>query len=120
MQTHTVSQNQWKTIFDSLSRVYDGSRATMEVLDAELGAQHEVDDQPFRGISYDPAGIELHFMMGNGRHVTHRIPRPKEVRIEEADNGLVVGLAIESDNDPQVVLQLHAPVPSHLLTRGEG
>jgi hypothetical protein len=119
MNTHTVSRPQWKLVFDSFSRVYEGSSATLEVLDPELGAQMEVENQPFRGISYDKSGIELAFNTRDGRHLTHIIPHPTLVQIEEGDDGLVAALGIESDDDGPTIVRLHSPIPTRLLTQAK-
>jgi hypothetical protein len=115
MQTRVVPQSQWRAVFDSLSRVYEGSSATLEILDPDLGDQFEIEDQPFRGISSDASGIELNFMTKDGRHLVHIISRPKQVQIEEGDDGLVAALLFEAEDGPRNVLRLHSPVPSKLL-----
>lgn len=119
MQTHTIEPARWGNVFDSLSRVYDGSTATLEVLTPAMGAQKQIEDQPLRGISYDKSGIELHFATRDGRHLVHRIPNPKNVMLEEGDDGLIGAVEIESTDEPQQILYLSAPVPSRLLTSGK-
>ena len=117
MNTHTISPPQWKSVFDSLSRVYDGAHASLEILGPELGAQFEIENEPLRGISYDArSGVELHFTTRDGRHLTHRIPRPTQVQIEERDDGLLNAVEIDSKGDPQRVLRFQSPLPSRLLT----
>ena len=117
MHTHTISPPKWKSVFDSLSRVYDGAQASLELLSPELGAQFEIEDQPLRGISYDKrTGVELHFLTRDGRHLAHRIPRPNKVQLEERDDGLLNAVEIDSDDDPQRVLRFQSPLPSRLLT----
>lgn len=115
MHTHTIPPPQWRTVLDSLSRVYDGATATLEVLDPNLGAQAEVEEVPLRGITYDAGGIEIDFQTRDGGHLVHRIAHPKSVQVEEADNGFVVAIQFDSDNDPRNVLRLHSPVASKLL-----
>ena len=119
MRTHTISQDEWKTFFDSVSRIYDGSSGSLEILSPDLGAQYEIENQPLRGISYDKTGIELHFTARDGKHLTHRIANPKRVQVEEGDDGLVEAVAFESDGDPRAVLRFQSPIASHLLPRGE-
>lgn len=115
MRTHSIAREAWQSTFDSLSRVYDSESASLEVLRPDLGAQFEIERQPFRGISYDADGIELHFTPRGGRHFVHRIAHPRRVQIEEGDDGLIVAFAIESDDDPRIVLRLDAPLASTLL-----
>ncbi len=116
METHTISQSQWKSTFDSLSRVYDGSTASVEILETDLGAQFEVEDEPLRGISYDSSGIALHVSTHDGRHLVHHIAHPKKVQIEEDDAGLIAALDIASDQDPHTIVRFRSPRPSRLIT----
>jgi uncharacterized protein DUF5335 len=119
MHTHSIAPANWKNMFDSLTRVYDGSTATLEILRDDLGAQMEIEDEPLRGIAYDRTGIQLFFVTRDGRHLTHSIPHPKTVAIEEGDDGLVSAIQIASDDDPVAVVRLSAPVASKLLPTGE-
>jgi hypothetical protein len=95
--------------------VYEGSSATLEILDPDLGAQFEVEDEPLRGITFDASGIEMDFQTRDGQHLMHRISHPKSVQIDEDDNGLVVALQIDADDDPRNVLRLHSPIATRLL-----
>lgn len=117
MYTHQVSRERWKSVFDSLSRAYEGSTASLEVLDDDRGAQMEIEEQPLRGISYDASGIELIFATRDGGHFAHRISDPLRVEIEEGNDGLVDAIGIVSASEPQTILRLHAPVSSKLLPR---
>jgi hypothetical protein len=118
MQTRTISPDRYKTFFDSLSRIYQGSSATLEFVAEDLGDQFEVEEQPLSGVSYDKSGLELHFIARDGSHLVHRVEHPKSIQIEEGDDGLVEALAIESDGDPRAIVRLHPPVASRLLTQG--
>src|SRR5213075_395689 len=61
MHNHSIPEPQWKSVFDSLSRIYDGTPSSLEILAGDVGAQYQVENQPFRGVDYDRTGIELHF-----------------------------------------------------------
>jgi hypothetical protein len=115
MQTRTITPPQWRPALDSLSRVYQGSSATLEILDPDLGAQFEIEETPLLGISVDPSGIQLDFETHNGEHLLHRIAHPKSVLIDEDDDGQVVAIQFEADDDPRNVLRLHSPIASKLL-----
>jgi hypothetical protein len=115
METRELSKSQWEKTFDSLSRIYDGASASLEIIDNNLGAQMEIEEQPLRGITYDSSGIELVFVTRDGSHLAHRIPNPQRVQIEEDDDGLVAAIGITSAGEKQQVLRLSAPVASKLL-----
>ena len=114
METRAVARERWIEFFDSFSRAYAGSVATLEVLDPDLGAQIEVEETPLTGISYDTTGLELHFTTRGG-HLVHRIASPARVSIEEGDNGLVAAIEIAADGEPETILRLSAPIASRLL-----
>lgn len=98
METRTVSRESWQSYFDSFSRIYAGSRATLEILSGDFGAQMEVEDAPLTGISCDLTGLELHFLTREGRLV-HRIASPLRISIEEREDGLVAAIEIASEGD---------------------
>lgn len=116
METRTVSRDSWQSFFDSFSRIYTGSRATLEILSGDLGAQMQVEDAPLTGISCDLTGLELHFMTRAG-HLVHRIASPLRISIEERADGLVAAVEISSnDDDVETILRLMAPFASRLLS----
>jgi hypothetical protein len=120
VETHDLSREQWKTVFDSFSRIYQGSAATLEVLDGELGAQKEIEERPLRGITFDASGIELVFQTSDGGHLAHRVADPQRVQIEEGDDGLVSAIGIVSASERETILHLHAPISSRLLPGAQG
>lgn len=113
--TRILQRPQWHDIFDSMSRIYDGVSATLEILTADLGAQFEVEKLPLRGITYDASGIELFFATRDGQQFVHRISNPVRVQIEEYPNGLVAAIEFDSANDPQRILHLTFPPGTRLL-----
>jgi hypothetical protein len=116
MDTRTVSRESWQGFFDSFSRIYTGSRATLEILSGDLGAQMEVENAPLTGISCDLAGVELHFLTRGG-HFVHRIASPLRICIEEREDGLIAAIEIGSDRDDvETILRLMAPIASRLLS----
>jgi hypothetical protein len=117
MPNLSIPEPRWKSVFDSLSRIYDGMPSSLEILAGEAGAQYEVENQPFRGVDYDRTGIELHFATRDGSELVHRIAHAKDVQIEETDSGLIAAMQIASDDDPVAVVRFQAPKPSHLLPR---
>src|SRR5260370_12590046 len=115
MQARTISPQQWRPVLDSLSRVYQGASATLEILDPDLGAQFEIEETPLRGISVDTSGIQIDFQTKDGQHLLHRIPHPRGVLIDENDEGQVVALQFEADGDARTLLRLHSPIAAKLL-----
>jgi Family of unknown function (DUF5335) len=117
VETRELSRDRWTEMFDSLSRIYGGSTATLEILDGDLGAQMMVEERPLRGITCDASGIEMIFVARNGLHLAHRISAPQRVQIEERDDGYVAAIGIVSSSEPETILRLHEPLASRLLPR---
>jgi Family of unknown function (DUF5335) len=117
MQTRTITPTQWGSFFNSLSRIYDGVPASLEILQPDMGAQFEVEDQPLRGISYDVSGVALHFATRGTGHLVHRVPKPSQVQFEEDDAGLVAAIDIDSD-DGRVILRFNSRKAARLLDAG--
>ena len=116
METRAVSRESWQSFFDSFSRIYTGSRATLEILSGDLGAQMEVEDVPLTGVSCDLTGLEMHFLTREG-HLVHRIASPLRISIEEREDGLIAAIEIASDRDDvETILRLMAPFASRLLS----
>jgi hypothetical protein len=116
METRTVLRETWQSFFDSFSRIYAGSRATLEILSGDLGAQMEVENAPLTGVSCDRTGVELHFLTHEG-HLVHRIASPLRISIEEGEDGLIAAIGIGSaGDDVETILRLMAPIPSRLLS----
>src|SRR5215216_3054241 len=53
MPTQEIPREQWNNFFNSFSRQHEGWLATLEVFATDAGAQQEVSDVPFEGISLD-------------------------------------------------------------------
>jgi hypothetical protein len=117
VETRELAREKWTEMFDSLSRIYGGSTATLEILDGDRGAQVEVEERPLSGITYDKSGIEMIFVTRDGLHLAHRITTPQRVQIEERDDGYVAAIGIVSSSEPETILRLHEPLPSRLLPR---
>ena len=92
MKTKLITQSNWPTFFDRFSQRYEGCLVTLEILSAEIGAQVEQQDLPLAGITdeWDEIkGNSIMIMLGTriGNHVTHNINRPREVSLEQTDEG---------------------------------
>lgn len=116
METRAVSRESWQSFFDSFSRIYCGSRVTLEVLSGDLGAQMEVEDAPLTGISCDLSGLEIHFLTRAG-HLVHRVAGPLRISIKAREDGRIAAVEIASEGDDvETILRLMAPFASRLLS----
>lgn len=112
MRTREVIQAEWKAFFDSFSRRHEAWLVRLDVLGAEVGAQHEVVDSPLVGISSDvPNERTVHVHVGRGsEHVTHTIHDVVHVRLEQSDEGADAALQIEAGDGTTTILQFRSVV----------
>ena len=110
MKTKVISQGNWPTFFDRFSQHYAGCLVTLEILREDLGAQVEEQNLDLVGITEEwdeMKGNIIIIMMGAeaGKNITHNINRPREVSLEQTDEGVDVALAIKSDDDTTALLR---------------
>jgi hypothetical protein len=96
-----VPREEWVSYLDTFSRQHEGWLVTIEVLGTEIGAQLEAQELPLEGITADlKAGGEdvITIILGGGSRgrVTHNVPQPTHVRIEQTESGADMTLQIES------------------------
>ena len=123
MKTRLISQSAWPTFFDRFTQRYEGCLVTLEILSAEIGAQVEEQDLAFAGITdecNEIKGNNIQIMLGGriGNHVTHNIFRPREVSLEQTDEGVDVALAIRSEDDTTALLSFRSSVLPEPLDAG--
>jgi len=53
--TTTLKRTEWRGALDAVTADHPGELVTIEVLDPEVGYQHEAERLPFAAITYDPA-----------------------------------------------------------------
>ena len=97
-----IARDKWIPYFNDFSKLYRGWAVTIEVLNGELGDHPRVDDLPFQGISYDPAGSQAGDILVETGDVgtpyeTHLIHRPRVVRVAITQPGNEVDIDIESE-----------------------
>lgn len=107
MLTREIPRNEWVTYFNNFSRNYHGWSVTLEVMEADIGAQVEAEQLPLQGIAVDlrSNGKDIiSIIVGNDPdyHMSHSITSPTHVQIEHSDNGEV--LQIETLNGPTTLL----------------
>jgi nucleotide-binding universal stress UspA family protein len=88
---------EWATELDLFSKANAGRRAMLEVDDAELGAQAQEYDYPFRGATYDHHDGRIALMFGDvdgtGHHLTRGISQPAALGILR-ENGRDIALRV--------------------------
>jgi len=107
MMTREIVQNDWEAFFDHFSRQHENWLVRLDVLGAEIGAQHEVVESPLIGVSTGaPTARTVYVHAGRGsEHVTHTVPHVAHVRLEQSAEGTAVALQIESTDGTTALLQ---------------
>ncbi len=77
---------EWAERLEDFTRRNSGRRATMEIVDPELGAQVQEKNAVFVGAAFDPRDARLQIMFGNGAsgeggHLTRSIPAVTAVQM---------------------------------------
>lgn len=95
----SVPRDDWDSALASFSRRNAGRRSLLEVDDAELGAQAQEFDYPFRGASFDHNDGRATLMFGGddfaaGHHLTRGIARPLTVDVLTDAKGRDIALRI--------------------------
>ncbi len=109
MQNLHLEQEDWRNIFDHISRCENTHRVTIEVIREDFGAQKEVENVPLRGLSYDPKGGVVAIRAGA---VEHMISHPAGIEIAHAGTDLICLEVIGHDKSRHLISflpPLHLP-----------
>ena len=95
----TVPRDDWAGALHNFSRRNAGRLSLLEVDDADLGAQAQEFDYPFRGCAFDHNDRRITLMFGGddfgaGHHLTRGIASPTSVDILSERNGQDIALRI--------------------------
>jgi Family of unknown function (DUF5335) len=122
MRTRELSRDDWVRSLDAFSKKHVGWIVTLELIGSNLGDQEEASGLPLIGISADVKDREPRIaVMVGGRfdaHLTHIIPRPKRIWLEESDEPAHDAVAVESRSSPAAA-RAQAPCrPTSTTLRG--
>lgn len=85
MATRQIEKEHWTHYFNNLSNVLGTELAEIEVAGLDLGDQVEAEWLQLNGVSYDPRDDVLSLQLEG---IEHLVRGPREVYVEEDDNGL--------------------------------
>jgi nucleotide-binding universal stress UspA family protein len=93
-----VDRKDWAAMLADFSRRNQGRLALLEVDDAEIGAQAQELDYPFRGAAYDHNDRRVSIMLGDdegvGHHLTRGIARPSSIAVLRGQSGKDLALRV--------------------------
>ncbi len=106
MESREIPRGEWQRFCDDFSRKHRGEKVSVDVLDRDLGAQREIERQPFVGISADEKNGEnvIEVMVGEqpDRNEERIINNPAHLRVAE---GARPSLEIEPADGPRTIVQ---------------
>jgi hypothetical protein len=120
MTTQEIPRDEWTTFLDRFSRQHEGWLATLEVLATDIGAQQQVRDLPFEGITATsrnsvPETIAISLGKNPEDHVTHTISGPTRVWLDQTSAGANAALEIESADEVKTLLRFRSALPADMV-----
>lgn len=109
MQTRTLPREAWESYFSELFRKFfrdpNPEDATVELVSRELGDQVITDVARVIGITYDPKDNVLDVALEG---LDHLIYRPKEIAVEERDDGFPEVISVVRDDGSRELIRLRS------------
>ena len=102
----TIPRTERRSFFDRTSQALLGKWAEIEVASMDLGDNIIAEWVPMIGITYDSRDDLLDVALDRANHL---IRHPKEILVEEDDNGLKSVAVLDGDDTRQIV-NLRAPL----------
>jgi hypothetical protein len=113
--TNEIKKIEWKDFFDRVSRELVDWETSVQILNADTGAQVLSSGLPFNGITFDDKHENgtIEFSIGNGteNHQTHNIPDPLKVAFEPSSVGLGGTLDIEDASGTKTLISFLRSMP---------
>src|SRR5215471_12246469 len=97
-RVRTVPKNEWRDVFDRISKAVLGKWAEIEVASLDLGDQIVAEWIPMLGITYDSQDDLLDVALDRSNHL---IRHPKEILIEDDSSGLRSVAVVDADGARQ-------------------
>ena len=108
-----LEKTQWRSYFDTLSKLLEAKEAEIEVASLDLGDQVQAKWLPFIGIAYDSNDDVVEVALDGLDHMIHR---PREIYVDDEVGGLTSLEIVDADGVRQIVKlkdQLMLPAPTN-------
>lgn len=110
--TKQIPRDQWKNYFDAFTKKHLRDdlpeSVTVELVSPELGGQVQAEGARLRGISYDPKNGALEVYLDK---VDARAHNPKEIWVEEDDDGFLPSVEIVRGDGTKEILTIRRRYP---------
>jgi hypothetical protein len=114
MSDRQVPRESWPVFLDDFSREHAGSPVTVEMMAPDRGTQVEARGLPLGGVSVDLGEFRSEIVVSVGQrpsaHLTHHVPNPATVTLEEEADGTARALRIVSRGGDETVVRFRLPV----------
>ena len=108
-QTREIPRSEWTDFFSRFSDQHDDEPVEIEKIGSEIGAQIEGRELRLRGISPEQnvrdSDLALELDSVDGKHLTHRIPKPTHVWLLQAADKTDEALEIESADGTKTLVR---------------
>ena len=107
--TREIPRTEWRRFFAGFSDQHDDDLVAVQVIGSDIGAQLEGNELHLRGISQagkeDESDLALLLESVDGRHLTHMIPRPVHVWLQQPQHA-GDALEVESADGTKTLVRL--------------
>jgi uncharacterized protein DUF5335 len=100
MKSREIPRPEWSSFFDRFSRTHEGWLVRLDEIALPAGPTAlEVRALPLLGLSYDRHDDSVVIALGgrDGENLSHAIPRPSRVVVEQNDEGIDQAVRIEPE-----------------------
>lgn len=122
--TVEIPREAWVRRLNEFTHTHEGWLVSLDLLDAELGAQPEIDDIPLLGISADridhDGRVTVSVTRSPSEHFTHVIEAVTRIYIERADDGAEAALQIDSADGTKTIVRVRAAAATRSETTDNG
>ena len=111
MSTREIPREQWRQELDSFSRQHEGWIVRVRVTDPDGHTQTEARDLPLQGVSADSPrtdGVAIIVGRAPDDHVTHEVPNPVTIAIEQSDSGAERALRIRAGDGSTTTVEFRS------------
>lgn len=109
MQTVEIPRQDWIRTLNEFAAIHKGWLISLDVLNPEIGAQHEVNNLPLTGVSADEVEgavtVTISAARSAAEHLSHTIHAPTRMHIQRTDEGADVALQIQSADGTKTILR---------------
>jgi uncharacterized protein DUF5335 len=113
MTSREIPVDDWTDELDAFSKEHEGWMVSVRITDPDGRARTEVDTLPLQGVSVDdPDKRRVAIIVGDksDAHLTHEIPGPVRIRVDQSESGADCGLHIDAADGSETSVELNSPM----------